>query len=383
MNTRCLYITGISAIRLMRAARAGEIVTATPAEITHVEALDPSIASLGDLQIDALLDWLNISEDNPLEVLAPSISQRHWFKTCVPRVLSNDVPCGTFLELHSGSNADKALSWPTNLHIFIGGPALLLCYMSHYLSKRVIHGKMTKHVMKLRLIEFACECCGSYARDPFEPRTGECYYDLPNHDGRLTNLSILTKDIRGLKGIKGFTKAASIMPYVLDFSGSPAETYVDLALLLPPRLGGYGMVTPLINEQLVTDDAVRSRLRHKRIRPDVQWPDYHMLAEYLGDKAHAGKSRRVEDKNRMLDYAEAHYTPFTLMYDDVCNTGILRRTAEMLARAFTERGKKGELLRVQRLNRNEKFLARQQTLMMTLLPPITRYEQQSENTEKQ
>ena len=105
----------------------------------------------------------------------------------------------------------------------------------------------------------------------------------------------------------------------------------------------------------------------------MQWPDQRMLAEYLGDEEHAGKPARIEDKNRMQDYAIVSYAAFPLMYDDVRNADAINRTAQMLAREFMKRGVKNELYRVQRLIRNEEFRSKQRILLSHFLPPIARY----------
>ena len=152
------------------------------------------------------------------------------------------------------------------------------------------------------------------------------------------------------------------------------ETYVDLALFLPPRLGGLGMPTALLNKQLQASEEMMGKLKHASLRPDIQWPDFNTLAEYLGCEEHASKRARIEDKNRIQDYATAGYASFFLMYDDVSNQNALNKTAEMLANALEERGAVNALKRMRRTFSIKGFYAKQAKLIATLLPPITRYE---------
>ena len=153
------------------------------------------------------------------------------------------------------------------------------------------------------------------------------------------------------------------------------ETYLDLALLLPPRLGGLGVSMALLNKQLQVSEETMGKLKHASLRPDIQWPDFNTLAEYLGNKEHASKKARIEDKNRVQDYATAGYASFFLMYDDVSSQNALNKTAEMLANALEERGATNALKRMRRAYSLEGFYEKQAKLIATLLPPVTRYDQ--------
>ena len=134
------------------------------------------------------------------------------------------------------------------------------------------------------------------------------------------------------------------------------------------------MGEPLVNQPLVVSEDTQALLRHGTIRPDLQWPEFRTLVEYLGDEEHASKQARVEDKNRAQDYTTAGYAQFTLMFDDVRTATALNRTALMIARALMNNGKQNELYRIRHLIQDEKFLARQSQLISTLLPPVTRFE---------
>ena len=103
------------------------------------------------------------------------------------------------------------------------------------------------------------------------------------------------------------------------------------------------------------------------------WPELRTVVEYYGDEEHAGKPARIEDKNRMQDYATAGYAAFPLMFDDVRSAAALGKTIEMLAREFMKRGVSRELYRVRRILRDEDFRACQTTLVATLLPHMLRY----------
>ena len=207
----------------------------------------------------------------------------------------------------------------------------------------------------LRLLVFADECCGSYYRDGECEAEGAYQYDDRDNCTRFTDADALLAYIDEVGMTHGKRLARMIAPHVIDLSGSPMETYVNHALTLPPRFGGLSMKSPLANKQLVVEESKWRELKHALLRPDMQWPDYNMLVEYLGDKEHAGKPARLDDKNRMQDYATAQYTAYPLMYDDVRNVAALDSTAQMLAGEFVRRGLSGELDRIRKLLRNEDF----------------------------
>lgn len=375
MDTNFLHITGNQAIRLLRAARAKDVVTAAPFHEHHVQGMSSTITSLDDLRAPKLLSWLNIGPKNPLQTLVPSASTRAWVTGVKNTILSRDLPSGAFLELTPGKG-EHAIRWDPSLRVLIDAPPLALIHAASELQTHA-YGSSNKELEdKLRIIALASELCGRYARDPKKPLAGRVYYDKPSELGRFTCPEELQAFIQNASGLKGIAYARIGAKYAIDESGSPMETYINHTLTLPPRLAGLSMSKPLANKQLqIKNEIDRSRLKHKSIRPDFQWPDLNTLAEYLGDKDHASRGARIEDKNRQQDYSLSDCAAFFLMFDDVRSVAALNRTAMMLARSFAKHGKKFEPYRIARLQKDSDFLALQTRLVSQLLPPITRYEE--------
>lgn len=407
METTCVHITGSQSIALMRAARAGDVVRAVPTEQTTIEPLPQSLASVRDLGIDDLLDWLNVHPGNPLTVLTSAADKRTHIPGVQVQSLSVALPPGVFLELRDGTG-EHALHLPRNMHVFIDSPALALVQAVRMLDRRMLVAGMNnvsgnkgasasgkgapapgggssaldeytlaqlnqlELKKRIRLIAFASECCGSYARDPKNPHAGQVHFDPPGECGRFATPEQLRQVLAELRGVDGVVLAREVSRYAIDESGSPMETYLNLGLTLPPRLAGLSMAQPLANKQLQYKNKRGILMRHKSIRPDLQWPEFHTLAEYLGDKDHESKGARIEDKNRLQDYLARDYTAFFLMFDDVRNVAALNATAERLAREFAKHGKTYEPYRIKRLIKNDKFHDRQITLVSTLLPPVSR-----------
>ena len=346
-----------------------------PAPDTHVLPISPESLSAAGSGLERFLTSLGVSPASPLEVLVPNGSSRPRTNSIHSSMLSAEVPPGTFYELTPGADVQNRLALPQDTRILIDGPEFAIVRSAYALERMVVDGMMSPLAAKLLLLEFADECCGSYVRDPINPRRGAVSYDEPNECTRLMTPDDLASFLSSVRGLDGLKLARRIAPHVIDLSGSPMESYLNHAISLPPRLGGVSMLKPLANQQLVLDAAERGLLRHTSLRPDLQWPDQHMLAEYYGDESHSGKEARMEDKNRLLDYASTSYVAFPLMYDDIRDAKSFARTAEMLAREFTKRGVDYELYRVRKLLKDPEFLARQRILMATLLPPVARYDE--------
>lgn len=373
MEKTQIHITGSQAIRLVRMAREGSEITAVPCD-ERLTPIDTKIRHASDLCMDKLLQRLRIRRHGPLELLVPNTASRRWANDLHTAVITPELPKNSFLELRPGRDAKKRIVLPDATQVFVASPELQIIQMAQQLQEMVRHGKVSRYRAQLKILGFADECCGRYFRDADNPKSGNLHYDNWDTCTRFATPESIDLYIKSVRHIDGLGLTRSILRYIIDESGSLMETYLNHALTLPPRMAGFSMRKPLANKQLQADEKLLGQMKHQSIRPDLQWPEYRMLAEYLGDKEHAGKPARIEDKNRMQDYAIAQYVAFPLMFDDIKNAGALGRTATMLAEEFTRHGLKKEKYRVASLLRNDEFLSLQRILIATMLPPITRYD---------
>lgn len=375
MDTKTLHITGTHALMLHRAARVGQIVRAVPTDVRTIAPTPLRTQSVDELGLTKLTEWLSVTKENPLHVLSPNAGQRYRTALVRNQVIRHELPSGSFLELTAGSNTKESLVPSSGIRILIDAPPLILTNMSRELSEMVRKGKIDELEARLRLIALGNELCGSYARDPLEPQVGRCHYDDIGACNRFLTPDEVRATLSHLSGVKGVGRARYTSQFILDHSGSPMETYIDMALFLPQRLGGLGMPTPLLNKMLSVPKETLANLKHASIRPDIQWPDFSTLAEYLGDEEHASKKARIEDKNRGQDYTTAGYASFFLMFDDVSNQNALNNTAKMLASTLEARGAANASKHLQRTYSKKGFYEKQTRLIATLLPPITRYDE--------
>lgn len=377
MDTTNIHIAGSQAVQLMRMARKGDLVSGVPAVGYRIDAGGSSIGNAADLGIDGLLCALGINENRPLTLLVPNDAARCWRNESLSFIktytLSVSLPDDAFIELKPGRGRN-AIGFPEDVRVFISGIGLEVIDGARKIGRSIKRGRMSELQGFLRVLEFVDECCGTYSRNYDNPCAGDVVYDEISHPTRFSDLYSLQSFLDKARHIDGLSLAHRAARYAIDGSGSPMETYINHALTLPPKYAGLSMHKPIVNQQLRLGSEDKVLLKHKSLRPDFQWPQYHMLAEYLGEKDHSSKSARVEDKNRMQDYAITPYAAFPLMFDDVKNAATINKTAEMLAGEFMRRGVRSELYRVRRLLKNEDFIAKQRVLVGTLLPPLKRYE---------
>ena len=270
MDTKTLHITGTHALMLHRAARDGQIVRAVPTDVRTIAPTPLRTQSVDELGLTKLTEWLSVTKENPLHVLSPSADQRYRTPLVHNQVIGHELPSGSFLELTAGNNAEKSLVPSSDIRILIDAPPLILTNMSHELSEMIRKGKMDELEARLRLIALGNELCGSYARDPIEPQAGRCHYDGIGECNRFFTPDEVRTTLGHLSGMNGIFRARYTSQFILDHSGSPMETYIDMALFLPQRLGGLGMPTPLLNKTLKAPKETLDKLKHASIRPDIQ-----------------------------------------------------------------------------------------------------------------
>ena len=64
------------------------------------------------------------------------------------------------------------------VRLFVEGPALTLSHMAERLRVAVRHGSLTRTAAFFRLMGLASELCGTYARDPSNPASGDCAWKV-------------------------------------------------------------------------------------------------------------------------------------------------------------------------------------------------------------
>lgn len=130
-------------------------------------------------------------------------------------------------------------------------------------------------------------------------------------------------------GMHGVRQMRRILPYALENTASPAEARVAALLLLPPKLGGWGLPKPQAN-QLIQVEGENGTVRRYA---DYCWDAKRLVLEYDSDEHHAGVTKLSQDSARRAQLQAAGYTVVTLTnhqvhnareFDDVVRTLLAR-----------------------------------------------------------
>ena len=139
------------------------------------------------------------------------------------------------------------------------------------------------------------ELCGCYSqphiKSPTQPTT--CVAPVTSPDQVLKFL----ERRKGARGVRNALRAAS---YTLPNSASPMETVLVIMLILPPRLGGYGLPRPLLNYKIAVRGNAASKSGNSLFL-DLYWPDHKLALEYDSDDHHfSNVESAYHDGNRRM-----------------------------------------------------------------------------------
>lgn len=207
------------------------------------------------------------------------------------------MPDDSYLEVVSSSGSPLSSAGGEAVHLFVESAGLSLITAAQSLGELVRQERLTRRAALVRLSGFLMELCGSYARDPLAPSSGEVVYDLPP----VSSVSEATSFLESARGLHGRTLALMAAGHANDGSGSTMETLWYHAFCLPPRLGGMHLRRPLQNVPLQWPDEVSGLVSHQTMRPDFYWASYHAACEHQG-KDHTSEEALAEDCDRARDY---------------------------------------------------------------------------------
>ena len=198
------------------------------------------------------------------------------------------------------------------------------------------------------------ELCGTYARDPRHPRTGDVVDGVPP----ATTVARIAKLARRARYIPGLAQSYRALKLVCENSWSPMESAVATTLVLPCDELGYGMGRIVLNDRVDTPGGeLASRvpditIRDTRVGINYDGECHFMTRSVLnatrrameGDahavieaERHLGDMRRrvVDDKRRDRDLLLQDYRVVPMVKEDLrpdMFEGVVRSLAKAAAR---------------------------------------------------
>ena len=360
-----LYITGQEARTLRRLSRCVPTLSLVPVETSVIEPMGRRWTKKDTCRLEAIRTILGLPPDRRIELRVPSPSKRIRASCVCSRVCSIELPQGSFLRLTASDESIVRL--PSDVEVLVDSPQLSFATVSQQLNDLVRRSVMRPYEADIRLVAMAAEECGSYAFDPWHPRTGGCTFFLP----ALTTTNDLKTYLDDLHGLDGMARAKRALRFAFDRSASPMETFVNAAMSLPSSHGGLFLGRPAANKRIDLTDLQSLMLNHRdHITPDLLWETWAIIIEYLGSEPHEGAQAKDEDMGRIQDYQVLGYLVFPVTYKNVHNPTALNQLAMRVAEAMELKGAAGMRAQVAILQADQEFLERQSDLFKILLPAV-------------
>ncbi len=185
-----------------------------------------------------------------------------------------------------------------------------------------------------QLAMLASILCGDFLCNPYQDNARYFRDALCSTDAIGAVIVGISDSMRGIKALK------SVLPYVANGAHSPMETVIQLALSLPPRLGGCGLPTPELNAKLEVTGELSLLLSGSRyISPDGLWPARRIGYEYDSHQEHDNNPLQVEKDRRRRDVMERLGYQMVVFDRESCRNERMRnlcfeRLAKLLKRPF-------------------------------------------------
>lgn len=287
-----LALDSLSALRVTRALRCahGRI----PGAPCDLPAPNPSPAARftrRSLPLDALALDSPPDREHPLRVAAPTAGSRIQASFASCAVYERGLPPESFIDLGNG--------------LVLPCPELLFLELARVMDPAT-------HAL------LGYELCGSFSRDPRDPRCGEVRHGI----SPATSTEKIGRFLSECGLVRGIAAARRALAHVRDNAWSPMEAILALALALPTDEFGYGLSGITLNARHENDpDLVRRGVASTRV-PDIELSESSVGFNYDGrDHFDLDAVARAQDRDAFAEAARVrqHYV------------GDLRRNRELAA----------------------------------------------------
>jgi len=153
------------------------------------------------------------------------------------------------------------------------------------------------------------------------------FYSRP----QLTSVSKLSAFVDRMEGADGVKNARKALNYIADGSASPMETILVMLMILPYRLGGYGLPVPELNSRITPVKEIRSNSSKSFYSCDLLWRDANLAVEYDSNQYHTGAERIASDSKRRNVLNAIGITVYTVTSKQIYSYKELEKVAKLLA----------------------------------------------------
>lgn len=315
-----ITLTGLNALKVLRMVRRKEVPGASLSRRTNLQLPSPApkkrwSASAIDLSALGIL----FDERHPLGIAVPAANKRVRMRSVSNTVYASGLPENSFVDVGNG--------------VFISCPELLFVELTNVMDAPA-------HVL------LGLELCGSFARDPNDPRNGTVAFDL----APVTSAEKIRSYIERCKNVRDLSYAAERAKYVLDNAWSPMEAILATLLRLPIGEYGYDLGELELNRRVEAPEQLRPYVEKTTRVPDILLKgttvgvnydgEVHFDLEEIARRAASGEdvaaaiddARRkvVDDRRRDRDLLAQGYLVLPATSEDLYQEGDLDKLAGQL-----------------------------------------------------
>ena len=187
------------------------------------------------------------------------------------------------------------------------------------------------------LIALGDELCGLYSFDARE-RRGFRKRKLP-----LLRKSRLERFLAQATGCPGRNKALMALRHVIEMSASPMETFDEMTLCLPYRLGGYSLTKPTMNERIDLTPKASRIARRSKVYLDMGYSAHKFDLEHHGKYDHSTEEEIDSDRARVNALKEMGFEVIELTADQVRDPIAYEYIVQRIAKILGKRLMKDKL----------------------------------------
>ncbi len=179
-------------------------------------------------------------------------------------------------------------------------------------------------------VTLACDLCAIYIKDKYE-----------EYGQRRREIITSTEQISGYldhaKNIHGINKAKRAITYALNRANSPMESRLATIIMLPLFCGGYGLIKPELNKDVLLSENGAAHLGRPVCCCDMVWEKQKIVLEYDSNLSHLSIKQHYKDKKRATALGLSDYKVIQITAADVQSFRPIENLFFMIRNALGQR----------------------------------------------
>ncbi|MEC4273875.1 hypothetical protein VJ923_11970 [Adlercreutzia sp. R25] len=175
------------------------------------------------------------------------------------------------------------------------------------------------------LIMLGSALCGAFVIDPSR-KSG-----LGQRKPLATKESIgaFVEACAGHRGVENLRRATA---FLKEGAASPPEVFLNMALTLPGRLGGFGLTRCVANKAIKLSKRAASIAERSTVVPDLLWDEARVAVEYDSNSEHLSPAQVTRDAKKRMALEADGYTVITVTTSQLAQIKPMEDVASEIAR---------------------------------------------------